>query len=91
MEKFRDDKAWYECMTVPEVQEMKDVSTVIAEQSLTKFCVMGMRNFCECFRVLDLLNTYTGCYLHIFSLHDYCGRYLFLIHKFGDSSIIEIR
>lgn len=24
VEKFRDDKAWYECMTVPEVQEMKD-------------------------------------------------------------------
>eukprot|EP00105_Crassostrea_gigas_P041960 XP_019926108.1 PREDICTED: DNA ligase 4-like isoform X2 [Crassostrea gigas] len=24
VEKFRDDKAWYECMTVPEVQKMKD-------------------------------------------------------------------
>lgn len=24
VEKFRDDKAWYDCMTVPEVQEMKD-------------------------------------------------------------------
>lgn len=42
MEKFRDDKAWYECMTVPEVQEMKDVSNLIsepcrAEQTLAKF------------------------------------------------------
>lgn len=52
MEKFRDDKAWYDCMTVPEVQEMKDVSNLIsepwrAEQALTKFCVTGIRNFCK--------------------------------------------
>ena len=25
VEKFRDDKPWYECMTIPEVKEMKDV------------------------------------------------------------------
>ena len=25
VEKFRDDKEWYDCMTLPEVEEMKKV------------------------------------------------------------------
>ena len=28
VEKFRDDKEWYDCMTVPEVEELKQVSIV---------------------------------------------------------------
>lgn len=32
VEKFRDDKSWHECMTVPEVKEMKDVSKMTRDE-----------------------------------------------------------
>lgn len=30
VEKFRDDKAWYDCMTLPEVTELKNVRTIVS-------------------------------------------------------------